>query len=94
MVQMLRPPACYKKSARGKTKFHADFIATGRAIWIRSGRLRFMPEHVLDRLLAEDIAAAEAEPVEPPKPALPYDAMMKGAYSKRKRSKTRKRAEA
>ena len=97
MVKMLRPPAVYEKAARGKTKFHEDFIATGRARWIRSGRLRFMPEHVLDRLLAEDIAAADAEPVEPPEPALPYDAMMRGARSRRKhQSKTtsRKRAEA
>jgi hypothetical protein len=59
-MKMLREPAVLDKVAMGKTKFDKDYIKTGRAKWLYSGRVKRMPEHEVDRLIAEDIAASAA----------------------------------
>jgi hypothetical protein len=75
-MRMLREPDILEKMAIGKTKFKTDYVDTNRTHWIYSGRVKRLPEHEVDRLIAEDIAAAEkAAPV---KAAFPRDAYMKG----------------
>jgi hypothetical protein len=79
-MRMLREPAVLDKIGVGKTTFDTKYIKTGRARWIYSGRIKRMPEHEVDRLIHEDIAA-EPKPV---KPALPRAAVLKGAHARRK----------
>jgi hypothetical protein len=79
---MLREPAVLEKMGMGRTSFHVKYIATGRAHWIYDGRMKRMPEHEVDRLIAEDIAAAATKIGAPVKPAFPRTAMLKGARSR------------
>jgi hypothetical protein len=67
MLKMLREPEVLAKMAMGRTKFNLDYIKTGRARWIRTGRIKRMPEHDVDRLIQEDINAAPS----PVRPAVP-----------------------
>jgi len=67
-MRMLRQPAVLDLMAMGRTKFDKDYIKSGRARWIYSGRLKRMPEDVVNRLIAEDIASAES--ARPPPPAI------------------------
>jgi hypothetical protein len=90
---MLREPAVLEKIGLGKTKFKEHYIDTGRLSWVYTGRVKRLPEHELDRVIAEDIAARDANP-QPPKPAFSRDAYMKGAHSKRHRSKRTAAAQA
>jgi hypothetical protein len=66
-MRMLREPPVLDKVGVGKTTFHERYIKTGRARWIYSGRIKRMPEHEVDRLIQEDIAAADQQPI-PPSP--------------------------
>ena len=66
-MKMLREPDVLERMAMGKTKFDTDYIKAGRARWIRSGRMKRMPENEVDRLIQEDIDAAP----QPVKPAVP-----------------------
>jgi hypothetical protein len=86
-MKMLREPAVLDRMGMGKTSFNTKYIKTGRARWVRDRRIKRMPEHEVDRLIAEDIAARDTWPREPPKPALPRDAYLKGAHRGRGRAK-------
>ena len=66
-MKMLREQQVIEKMAMGKTSFDTKYIKTKRAKWIYSGRIKRMPEHEVDRLIEEDIAAADDQPV-PPSP--------------------------
>jgi hypothetical protein len=89
-MKMLREPAVLDRMGMGKTSFDTKYIKTGRVRWVRDGRIKRMPEHEVDRLIAEDIAARDAWPPEPPKPALPREAYLKGSHSGRGRAKSRR----
>ena len=80
--KMLRPPAVYDRMGLGRTTFKLKYIDTGRAQWVRDGRINRMPEDEVDRLIEEDIAAAQSAP--PVEPALPREAYLKGANARRK----------
>jgi hypothetical protein len=82
MRQMLRPPKVYERVAMGRTSFKKKYIDTGRAQWVRDGRINRMPDDVVERLIEEDIAAAKSAP--PAKPALPREAYLKGANARKK----------
>jgi hypothetical protein len=69
------------RMAMGKTKFQTAYIDTGRARWVRDGRMKRMPEHEVDRLIAEDCAAAEHSGPTPP--ALSREACRKGNRASR-----------
>jgi hypothetical protein len=88
-MKMLREPAVLEKMGMGKTKFDSDYIKTGRARWIRSGRIKRMPEHEVDQLIQEEIAARDAEPLAKPKPAFPHAAMLRGAHAPRTKEASR-----
>jgi hypothetical protein len=87
LMKMLREPAVLDRMGMGKTSFDTKYLKTGRARWVRDGRIKRMPEHEVDRLIAEDIAVRDASLPEPPKPALPREAYLKGAHSGRGRPK-------
>jgi hypothetical protein len=82
-MKMLREPAVLDRMGIGKTSFDTKYIKTGRARWVRNGRVKLLPEHEVDRLIQEDIAARDAGPPVPPKPAFPRDAYMRGAHKRR-----------
>ena len=94
LMKMLREPAVLDRMGMGKTSFNTKYIETGRARWVRDGRIKRMPEHEVDRLIAEDIAARDASLPEPPKPALPREAYLKGARCVRRRAKVATSTEA
>ena len=83
-MKMLREPAVLKRLGIGKTKFKTIYVDTGRVRWIYNGRTKRIPEHEIDALIAEDIAARDAEPPTPPKPALSHDACVKGSRNSRR----------
>ena len=68
-MRMLRERAVLDKMGMGRTSFKSKYIDTGRARWVRDGRIKRMPEHVVDGLIEEDIAASET--AAPPPPAIP-----------------------
>jgi hypothetical protein len=59
-MKMLREPGVLERMGMGKTSFDMKYIKTGRARWVRDGRIKRMPEHEVDRLIQEDIAARDA----------------------------------
>jgi hypothetical protein len=83
VMKMLREPAVLEKMGIGRTSFDTKYIKTGRARWVRNGRVKLLPEHEVDRLIAEDIAGRDATPPSPPKPAFPREAYLKGAHAPR-----------
>jgi hypothetical protein len=88
-MRMLREPAVLEKMGMGKTSFDTKYIKSGRARWVRAGRIKRLPEHVVDQLIAEDIQASEAER-EPPPPALPQSAVRKSADQRKETARQRK----
>jgi hypothetical protein len=89
MLREFGPEGVLARLGVGKTKFKEDYIDTGRARWVRSGRLKRMPEHEVDRLIAEDIAAAEHSPPAPP--ALTREDCVKGNLASRGKQATYKK---
>lgn len=65
-MKMLRetgPGGVLDRMGMGKTKFDADYVQTGRVRWVRNGpRMKRLPEHEVDRLIQEDIDAANGVP--------------------------------
>jgi len=82
-MRILREPEVLDRMGIGKTKFYDDYIKTGKARWIRLGaRAKGLPEHEVERLIDEMIAERDATPAPPP-PAVPREAMLRGAHHKR-----------
>jgi hypothetical protein len=88
-MRMLREPAVLEKMAMGKTSFDSKYIKTGRARWVRDGRIKRLPEHVVDQLIKEDIEASAAKQ-EPAPPALPESAVRKSADQRKESARQRK----
>ena len=85
-MKMLKPPAVYEKLAMGKTSVEEKYIRTGRARWIYDGRSKRMPEHEVDRLILEDIAAADAQAKAgtKPRPAFSREQVLRGSRNSKK----------
>jgi hypothetical protein len=64
--RILKPPEIYGRlGGIGKTKFHEDYVVTGKARWINLGpRTKGLTEEEVDRLVDE--AAKNREPLPPP----------------------------
>jgi hypothetical protein len=63
--RILKPREIYQRLSIGKTKFHEDFVATGKVRWINLGeRSKGLTEEEVDRLVDE--VARNREPLPPP----------------------------
>jgi hypothetical protein len=84
-MKMLRAWEVYERMGVKRTTFHNNYIKTHRTEWVRdeNGRINRLPDTEVDRLLNEDIEISKG--LEPAKPAVPEEAYMKGAHTRRRR---------
>jgi predicted DNA-binding transcriptional regulator AlpA len=60
-MKMLREPEVLARMGLGRSKFDEAYIKTGRTHWVRAPgeRMKRLPESEVDRLIHEDIKAAD-----------------------------------
>jgi hypothetical protein len=90
MLREFGPDGVLDRMGMGKTSFDQKYIKTGRARWVRNGRIKRMSDQTIDRLIAEDIAAAAQ--AEPTAPALSREACVKGSRASRRKPSELSRA--